>query len=116
MPLELGNVSVIVIDYPTCPCCDVAVHHPNRITRWRALSAPGDDETSRGRLNPGNAHLLVAVPGSQPSVIEGRRLNARIIDQRVRPTSRPLTAKVENNGLTYTFPAHSLTILKLKLK
>ena len=37
-------------------------------------------------------------------------------DQKVRPTTRPLTMKVENNGFTYTFPAHSLTILKLKMK
>ena len=37
-------------------------------------------------------------------------------DQKVRPTSRPLTARIENNGFTYTFPAHSLTILKLKVK
>jgi alpha-L-arabinofuranosidase len=37
-------------------------------------------------------------------------------DQKVRPVTRNLSAKVENNGFTYTFPAHSLTILKLKLK
>ena len=37
-------------------------------------------------------------------------------DQRVRPAIRPLTAKVEKNGFTYTFPAHSLTVLKLKMK
>lgn len=37
-------------------------------------------------------------------------------DQRVRPTTRPLATKIENNSLTYTFPAHSLTILKLKLR
>jgi alpha-L-arabinofuranosidase len=37
-------------------------------------------------------------------------------DQKVRPVTRPLAAKLENNGFTYTFPAHSLTILKLKLK
>jgi len=37
-------------------------------------------------------------------------------DQKVRPTSRQLTARIENNGFTYTFPAHSLTILKLKVK
>ena len=37
-------------------------------------------------------------------------------DNKVRPTSKPFTVKVENNGFTYTFPAHSLTILKLKMK
>jgi len=37
-------------------------------------------------------------------------------DQKVRPATRSLAMKVENNGFTYTFPAHSLTILKLKVK
>ena len=37
-------------------------------------------------------------------------------DQKVRPVTRNLSAKIENNGFTYNFPAHSLTILKLKLK
>ena len=37
-------------------------------------------------------------------------------DQKVRPITRNLSAKIENNGFTYNFPAHSLTILKLKLK
>jgi diadenosine tetraphosphate (Ap4A) HIT family hydrolase len=37
-------------------------------------------------------------------------------DHRVAPTTRPLTVKLENNGFTYTFPAHSLTILKLKMR
>uniref|UniRef100_Q02D67 non-reducing end alpha-L-arabinofuranosidase n=1 Tax=Solibacter usitatus (strain Ellin6076) TaxID=234267 RepID=Q02D67_SOLUE len=37
-------------------------------------------------------------------------------DKKVVPTVKPLTAQVERNGLTYTFPAHSLTILKLKLE
>jgi alpha-L-arabinofuranosidase len=37
-------------------------------------------------------------------------------DQKVRPVTRNLSAKIENNGFTYTFPAHSLTILKLKVK
>lgn len=37
-------------------------------------------------------------------------------DKKVRPVTRSFTAQVENNGFNYTFPAHSLTILKLKLK
>src|SRR5436190_5094371 len=37
-------------------------------------------------------------------------------DQKVRPVTRTLSARIENNGFTYSFPAHSLTILKLKLK
>jgi alpha-N-arabinofuranosidase len=37
-------------------------------------------------------------------------------DQKVRPVTRSVTAKLESNGFVYTFPAHSLTILKLKLK
>jgi hypothetical protein len=34
----------------------------------------------------------------------------------VRPATRSFTARVENNGFNYTFPAHSLTILRLRLK
>ncbi len=37
-------------------------------------------------------------------------------DKKVRPVTRSFEAKLENNGFTYTFPAHSLTILRLKLK
>jgi hypothetical protein len=37
-------------------------------------------------------------------------------DKKVRPTVTPLEAKLENNGITHTFPAHSLSILKLKLR
>jgi alpha-N-arabinofuranosidase len=37
-------------------------------------------------------------------------------DKKVRPVTRNITATIENNGFTYTFPAHSLTILKLRLK
>jgi alpha-L-arabinofuranosidase len=37
-------------------------------------------------------------------------------DQKVVPSTRELAAKVENNRLSYTFPAHSLTILHLRLE
>jgi alpha-N-arabinofuranosidase len=37
-------------------------------------------------------------------------------DKKVRPATRTFAASVDNNGFNYTFPAHSLTILRLKLK
>ena len=37
-------------------------------------------------------------------------------DQKVRPVSRTVSAQIQNNAFSYTFPAHSLTILRLKLK
>jgi alpha-L-arabinofuranosidase len=37
-------------------------------------------------------------------------------DKKVRPATRNFTARVENNGFNYAFPAHSLTILRLRLK
>jgi alpha-N-arabinofuranosidase len=37
-------------------------------------------------------------------------------DKKVRPATRTITAAVQNNSFSYTFPAHSLTILKLMLK
>jgi len=37
-------------------------------------------------------------------------------DKKVVPSTRTLTAALEANGFTYTFPAHSLTILRLKLE
>lgn len=37
-------------------------------------------------------------------------------DRKVRPVTRPVTLAVSNNGFTYTFPAHSLTILRLALR
>jgi alpha-N-arabinofuranosidase len=36
-------------------------------------------------------------------------------DQKVRPVTRALAASITNNGFSYTFPKHSLTILRLKL-
>ena len=37
-------------------------------------------------------------------------------DRKIRPVTRNITLALSNNGFTYTFPAHSLTILKLKLR
>jgi alpha-N-arabinofuranosidase len=37
-------------------------------------------------------------------------------DRKVRPSVRTVTLAVENNGFTYRFPKHSLTILKLQLE
>jgi alpha-L-arabinofuranosidase len=37
-------------------------------------------------------------------------------DKKVTPKTRAFGAKLERNGFDYTFPAHSLTILKLKLQ
>ena len=37
-------------------------------------------------------------------------------DKKVVPTTRELAAKVENNMLSFTFPAHSLTILHLRVE
>lgn len=36
-------------------------------------------------------------------------------DKKVRPVSRTVPLSLQRGGFTYTFPAHSLTILKLKL-
>jgi alpha-L-arabinofuranosidase len=37
-------------------------------------------------------------------------------DKKVRPVTRSITPAVTNNSFSYTFPAHSLTILRLKVK
>jgi alpha-L-arabinofuranosidase len=37
-------------------------------------------------------------------------------DKKVVPTTSQFTAALERNGFVYTFPAHSLTILKLRLQ
>ena len=37
-------------------------------------------------------------------------------DRKVRPSTRNIKVAVEGGGFTYTFPAHSLTILKVKLR
>ena len=37
-------------------------------------------------------------------------------DQKLRPVTRTITAALQNGSFNYTFPAHSLTILRLKLK
>jgi alpha-N-arabinofuranosidase len=37
-------------------------------------------------------------------------------DKKVRPVTRTISASIQNNAFSYTFPAHSLTILRLRLK
>jgi alpha-L-arabinofuranosidase len=37
-------------------------------------------------------------------------------DTKVRPATKTATVSVAANGFSYTFPKHSLTILKLKLQ
>jgi alpha-N-arabinofuranosidase len=37
-------------------------------------------------------------------------------DKKVAPATNSMAAQVERNGFTYTFPAHSLTILKLRVE
>jgi len=37
-------------------------------------------------------------------------------DQKIRPKTSTANVTVANNGFTYTFPKHSLTILKLKVQ
>src|SRR6185369_2562876 len=37
-------------------------------------------------------------------------------DQKVRPVTRTITTVLQNNSFNYTYPAHSLSILRLKLK
>ena len=37
-------------------------------------------------------------------------------DKNVRPATRNVSLTVANNGFTYTFPRHSLTILRLRVQ
>lgn len=37
-------------------------------------------------------------------------------DKKVRPVTKAVTAMLDGNGFSYTFPAHSLTVLKLRLR
>lgn len=37
-------------------------------------------------------------------------------DERVRPVTRTADLTVADNGFTYTFPAHSLTILRIPVR
>jgi alpha-N-arabinofuranosidase len=45
-----------------------------------------------------------------------KAINSFADDKKVRPTTKTFAPKIENNGFSYTFPAHSLTILKVKMK
>jgi hypothetical protein len=54
-----------------------------------------------------------AYRGLKPTAKFRRRSAA---DKKVRPATRAVSVSVENNGFNYTFPAHSLTILRLRLK
>jgi alpha-L-arabinofuranosidase len=41
------------------------------------------------------------------------RIGAFGDDRKVRPVTRSAQVSIDNNGFTYTFPAHSLTILRV---
>jgi len=56
--------------------------------------------------------------GAQAAVWEMNNADLKAVNdfgsERVRPNTRTATLLVSNNGFTYTFPKHSLTILRLK--
>jgi alpha-L-arabinofuranosidase len=37
-------------------------------------------------------------------------------DKKIRPVTKPITLALSNGGFTHTFPAHSLTIMRMKLR
>ena len=60
-------------------------------------------------------------PGSTASVWEMNHPDLKAThtfgdDQRVRPVTRTVDLTVVDEGFTYSFPAHSLTILKIPLR
>ena len=58
--------------------------------------------------------------GGEAAVWEMNHTDLRAVNdfgsQKVKPSTRTVTLALANNGFTYAFPKHSLTILRLKLQ
>jgi alpha-L-arabinofuranosidase len=75
---------------------------------------PSQDIATRVESQEGN--LSAAVEVWQMNYSDLKAVHNFGDDKKVRPTTSSVSAKLESNGFSYTFPAHSLTILKLKIE
>ena len=82
--------------------------------RWKPLSASSQNiaariENQEGALTPAVAVWQMDHPDLKATHTFGD-------DKKVLPKTSSVTAALDKNGFTYTFPAHSLTILHLRLE
>ncbi len=95
------------------------------------VSATWDEKSRRAFLNVLNrsskldiAARIASAGGKVPGEIavwemnhpDLKAVNTFEDDKKVRPTTRTIAVTATGNGFVYKFPAHSLTILTLKLE
>ncbi len=83
--------------------------HLNVLNRSKGTDIATRIENAEGQLESGGSVWELNHPDLKATHTFGD-------DKKVRPVTRALAASVAGNGFTYTFPAHSLTILRLRLK
>jgi alpha-N-arabinofuranosidase len=81
----------------------------NALNRSKSLDIATRIENQEGTLLKGGAVWQMNYPDLKATHTFGD-------DKKVAPVTRELTAQVDKNGFAYTFPAHSLTILTLRLQ
>jgi alpha-N-arabinofuranosidase len=99
------------------PCLDVSTTYNSRdravfvnvLNRSRSLDIATRVESQEGALAKNVEVWQMNHPDLKATHTFGD-------DKKVVPLTKQLTAQIERNGMTYTFPAHSLTILKLRLE
>jgi alpha-N-arabinofuranosidase len=97
------------------PCLDLSVTYKdhaifvNVLNRNKSQDIATRVENQEGKLAP-------AVEVWQMNNADLKTVHTFGDDKKVRPVTNSISAKLEGNGFTYTFPAHSLTILKLRLE
>jgi alpha-N-arabinofuranosidase len=80
----------------------------NVLNRSEKLDISARIDNIEGRLSPEGEVWEMSYPDLKAVHTFGD-------DRKVRPAVRPLKAPLSGNGFSYTFPKHSLTILKLKV-
>lgn len=99
------------------PCLDLSATYSakdhvafvNVLNRNKSQEIAARVESQEGKLAPG-------VEVWQMNNADLKTVHNFGDDKKVRPVTSAISAKLEGNGFTYTFPAHSLTILKLKME
>jgi alpha-N-arabinofuranosidase len=122
---QRGNQSLDAL--VTSPTYD----YDGRQVGYLDVSATWDEKSRRAFLNVLNrsskldiAARIASAGGKVPSEIavwemnhpDLKAVNTFEDDKKVRPTTRTIAVTATGNGFVYKFPAHSLTILTLKLE
>jgi len=102
---------------PALPYLDISSTYDakNRAIFLNVLNRSKDREIA-ARIENEEGHLDSAVNVWEMNHADLKATHTFGDDKKVRPVTRTITAALDQDGFTYAFPAHSLTILRVSLK